>query len=117
MATEASGQSLEKLARESVLHPATALRTYQEQGGLIAQRADGVTLTDVHGKTYIDAMAGLWCVNVGYGRRELARAASEQIERLGYYHTFAGTSNPPQIELADRLLGLLRSPGGLEKPS
>ena len=84
---------------------------------MIAQSADGVTLTDVHGKTYIDAMAGLWCVNVGYGRKELARAAAEQIEQLGYYHTFAGTSNPPQIELADRLLGLLRDRAGLEKPS
>ncbi len=117
MATGARGQSLEKLARESVLHPATALSTYQKQGGLIAQSAEGVTLTDIHGKTYIDAMAGLWCVNVGYGRKELARAAAEQIEQLGYYHTFAGTSNPPQIELAGRLLGLLRDRAGLEKPS
>jgi L-2,4-diaminobutyrate transaminase len=117
MATGARDQSLEKLARESVLHPATALSTYQKQGGLIAQSAEGVTLTDIHGKTYIDAMAGLWCVNVGYGRKELARAAAEQIEQLGYYHTFAGTSNPPQIELAGRLLGLLRDRAGLEKPS
>jgi L-2,4-diaminobutyrate transaminase len=117
MAAGARDQSLEKLARESVLHPATALSTYQKQGGLIAQSAEGVTLTDIHGKTYIDAMAGLWCVNVGYGRKELARAAAEQIEQLGYYHTFAGTSNPPQIELAGRLLGLLRDRAGLEKPS
>jgi len=117
MAAKVSAQRLEELAREAVLHPATALKTHQEQGGLIAQSADGVTLTDVHGKTYIDAMAGLWCVNVGYGRKELARAAAEQIEQLGYYHTFAGTSNPPQIELADRLLGLLRDRAGLEKPS
>ena len=117
MAKESPTQRLEQLARDAVLHPATALKTHQEQGGLIAQSADGVTLTDVHGKTYIDAMAGLWCVNVGYGRKELARAAAEQIEQLGYYHTFAGTSNPPQIELADRLLGLLRDRAGLEKPS
>ncbi len=117
MATRAPDQSLEKLARESILHPATALKTHQEQGGLIVQSAAGVTLTDVHGKTYIDAMAGLWCVNVGYGRKELARVAAKQIEQLGYYHTFAGTSNPPQIELADRLLGLLRDRAGLEKPS
>ncbi len=117
MAKESPTQRLERLARDAVLHPATALRTHQEKGGLIAQSAEGVRLTDAHGQTYIDAMAGLWCVNVGYGRKELARAAAEQIERLGYYHTFAGTSNPPQIELADRLLGLLRDRAGLEKPS
>ena len=117
MASAASNQRLEKLAREAVLHPATALKTHQAQGGMIAQSADGVMLTDVDGNAYIDGMAGLWCVNVGYGRRELARAAAEQIEQLGYYHTFAGTSNPPQIELADRLLGLLRDQAGLAKPS
>jgi L-2,4-diaminobutyrate transaminase len=117
MATDASFRRLEILDRESVLHPATALRSHQQQGGMIAQRAEGVVLTDVQGRRYIDAMAGLWCVNVGYGRGELARAAAGQMEELGYYHTFAGASNPPQIELADRLLRLLREQAGLEKPS
>ena len=117
MASDEFARRLETLDRESVLHPATALHTHQADGGMIADRARGVTLTDIHGKEYIDAMAGLWCVNVGYGRTELARAAAEQMEKLGYYHTFAGASNPPQIMLADRLLGLLRDEAGLEKPS
>ena len=117
MASDDSAHPLETMDRESVLHPATALHTHQAQGGLIAERGQGVTLTDIHGKQYIDAMAGLWCVNVGYGRQELARAAAEQMEKLGYYHTFAGASNGPQIELADRILGLLRDRAGLVKPS
>ena len=117
MASDESARRLEVLDRDSVLHPATALHTHQAEGGLIAERGQGVTLTDIHGKQYIDAMAGLWCVNVGYGRQELARAAAEQMEKLGYYHTFAGASNGPQIELADRILGLLRDQADLKKPS
>ncbi len=117
MTREESARRLEALDRDSVLHPATALHTHQAQGGLIAERGHGVTLTDIHGKQYIDAMAGLWCVNVGYGRQELARAAAEQMEKLGYYHTFSGASNGPQIELADRILGLLRDQADLKKPS
>jgi L-2,4-diaminobutyrate transaminase len=116
MASDERVRRLETLDRETILHPATALHTHQAHGGLIAERGQGVMLTDIHGKQYIDAMAGLWCVNVGYGRPELARAAAEQMEKLGYYHTFAGASNPPQIELADRLLGILREKSGLEKP-
>ncbi len=117
MASNESAKRLEALDREAILHPATALRAHQEHGGLIAERGRGILLTDIHGRDYIDAMAGLWCVNVGYGRRELADAAAAQIEKLGYYHSFAGASNPPQIELADRLLGLMRERAGLEKPS
>ncbi len=117
MTREESARRLEALDRDSVLHPATALHTHQAQGGLIAEQGHGVTLTDIHGKQYIDAMAGLWCVNVGYGRQELARAAAEQMEKLGYYHTFSGASNGPQIELADRILGLLRDQADLKKPS
>jgi len=117
MATLEIARRLKALDRDSVLHPATALHTHQAEGGFIAESAKGVNLVDVHGKSYIDAMAGLWCVNIGYGRAELARATAEQMENLGYYHTFAGASNPPQTLLADRLLGLLREEAGLEKPS
>ena len=112
-----SARSLGEIDRASILHPSTALGVHQHEGGLIIESADGVSVTDVHGKRYLDGGAGLWCVNVGYGRRELARAAVEQMEKLGYYHSFGGVSNPPQIVLADRLLHLLRDEAGLEKPS
>ncbi len=106
---------LDELDRASVLHPATPLGAHQDRtGGLIVDRAKGVAITDVHGKRYLDGGAGLWCVNVGYGREELGRAAAEEMSRLGYYHTFAGVSNRPSIELADRLLARLRESGSFE---
>ena len=108
-------RQLEAMDRSSVLHPNTPLATHQLQGGLLIESGQGCSIEDVHGKSYIDAMAGLWCVNVGYGRSELGQAAADEMAKLGYYHTFAGASNPPQIELADRLLRLLREQGGVEK--
>ena len=73
----------------------------------------GVTLTDVSGRRYLDAVAGLWCVNIGYGRTEVADAMGAQARRLAYYHTFSSMSNEPQIRLADRLLGMV--PGRMSK--
>jgi L-2,4-diaminobutyrate transaminase len=54
----------------------------------------------------IDCGAGLWCVNIGYGRKEMAEAAKKAIENLAYYHIFGGASNEPIIRLAERVLGL-----------
>jgi adenosylmethionine-8-amino-7-oxononanoate aminotransferase len=66
---------------------------------------------DRQGRDLIDCCAGLWCVNIGYGRKEMAEAASKAIERLAYYHIFAGSSNEPIIRLAERVLGLLHKAG------
>ena len=98
-----------------MLHPSTALRDHQQQSGLVIEQGSGITLRDVQGRRFVDAGAGLWCVNVGYGRAELGRAAAAEMERLGYYHTFGGVSNPPVVELADRLLRLLREEAGVKK--
>ena len=73
----------------------------------------GVMLTDASGRRYLDAFAGLWCVNIGYGRTEVADAMAAQSRRLGYYHTFSSMSNEPQIRLADRLLGMV--PGRMSR--
>jgi L-2,4-diaminobutyrate transaminase len=105
--------SLETLDKERVLHPATSIADHLRTGPRIMAEGSGVTLTDVSGKRYLDAVAGLWCVNVGYGRAEIADAMAAQARRLGYYHTFSSMSNEPQIRLADRLLGLV--PGRMSK--
>lgn len=68
---------------------------------LIAAKADGAWITDVHGNKYLDGMSGLWCVNVGYGREELAAAAYEQLKTLPYYPL--SNSHVPAIELGERL--------------
>lgn len=80
---------------------------------MIMASGDGVRVQDRTGKTYIDAMAGLWCVNVGYGRSELVEAMRLQAEKLPYYHSFASMSNQPAIELAEALLEI--APRGLSK--
>ncbi len=71
---------------------------------LIFVKGRGVMLTDVHGREYLDGLAGLWNVNVGHGREELAEAAAAQIKELAYISTYIGTSNIPAIDLADRLI-------------
>jgi L-2,4-diaminobutyrate transaminase len=105
--------SLETLDKERVLHPATSIADHLRTGPRIMSEGSGVWLTDVAGKRYLDAVAGLWCVNIGYGRAEVAEAMGAQARRLGYYHTFSSMSNEPQIRLADRLLGMV--PGRMSK--
>ena len=67
---------------------------------------EGVRLRDSHGNEYIDAMAGLWCVNVGYGREEIVEAIAAQARQLAYYHSFFSMTAEPAVRLADRLLRL-----------
>jgi L-2,4-diaminobutyrate transaminase len=71
-----------------------------------------VRIRDQQGREMIDCGAGLWCVNIGYGRHEIAEAARAAIENLNYYHLFGGASNEPIIRLADRVLTLLRENAG-----
>jgi L-2,4-diaminobutyrate transaminase len=105
--------TLETLDKERVLHPLTSIADHLRTGPRIMAEGSGVTLTDVNGRRYLDAFAGLWCVNIGYGRTEVADAMAAQARRLAYYHTFSSMSNEPQIRLADRLLDLV--PGQMSK--
>jgi L-2,4-diaminobutyrate transaminase len=104
--------SLEEMDRHSLFHPATSIADHLQSGPTIIADGSGVRLRDRHGKELIDCGAGLWCVNVGYGRAELGAAAAEAMANLGYYHTFASYSNEPIIRLADRLLALFRDHAG-----
>ena len=71
---------------------------------MVYVRGRGAVLTDVQGREYIDGLAGLWNVNVGHGRTELADAAANQIRELAYYSAYSGSSNIPAIELASKLM-------------
>ncbi len=93
------------------MHPFTANAELAQKGARIIVRADGVRLTDSDGAEMIDAMAGLWCVNIGYGRHELAEAAARQMRELPYYNTFFQTSHVPALQLAAKLAEL--APGDL----
>ena len=88
------------LDRQHFLHPFTDHKSLHEHGTRIITRADGVYLWDSEGVRLLDAMAGLWCVNVGYGRHELADVAAAQMRELPYYNNFFKTANPPAIALS-----------------
>jgi L-2,4-diaminobutyrate transaminase len=98
---------------QSFLHPYTALADHMKSGPRIITSARGVMVTDTKGKEYIDAMAGLWCVNIGWGRDEVAEAIYEQAKKLAYYHVFASMANEPAIRLADRVVRM--APGNMSK--
>jgi putrescine aminotransferase len=82
------------------LHPFSDMGALNRAGSRVIVKAEGVYLQDSEGNRIIDGMAGLWCVNVGYGRRELADAALRQMHELPFYNTFFKTTHPPVIELS-----------------
>ncbi len=85
------------------LHPFTSIAEHEANPGLVIVEGRGSRVRDANGRWYLDAMAGLWCVNAGYGRAEIADAIAEQARRLPYYHGFAGASNEPASRLAAKL--------------
>jgi putrescine aminotransferase len=93
----------QELDRLHHLHPFTDSKALHRKGSRIITRADGIYLWDSDGRRILDAMAGLWCVNIGYGRKELARAAYEQMQQLPYYNNFFQTTHPPAVDLAELL--------------
>ena len=97
---------LQELDLTHHLHPFTDQKELRSQKPRIIVRGEGIYIYDNDGKKYLDGMAGLWCVNIGYGRSELAIAAKKQMEELPYYNTFFQTSHPPAIELATKLASL-----------
>lgn len=88
------------------MHPFTHGTELASKGARVITRADGVWLTDSDGHRILDAMAGLWCVNIGYGRKELAQVAARQMEELPYYNTFFQTTHVPAIALSQKLAEL-----------
>ena len=99
-----NSEQLKEIDAQSILHPATNANEFANTGSRIMDKGNGIYLQDTDGNKVIDGVAGLWCVNVGYGRKELADAMHAAACNMGYYHTFTGMSNVPQIELAERLL-------------
>jgi putrescine aminotransferase len=93
-------------------HPFTDTKALNKKGTRVIARAEGVYLWDTDGNRILDGMAGLWCVNVGYGRKELCDAAYAQMLELPYYNSFFQTAHPPAIELS-RLLAEV-TPAGLQ---
>lgn len=93
------------------MHPFSTQSGFSKKGARVITRAEGTRLWDSEGAEILDAMAGLWCVNIGYGRDELAEAAYRQMKELPYYNTFFQTTHVPVIALSQRLAEL--APGDL----
>lgn len=104
--TERATRDWQELDARHYLHPFTDFRSLAAEGCRVITRADGVYLYDTDGRQILDAMSGLWCVNIGYGRGELADVAARQMRELPYYNSFFKSANPPAIELASILAGL-----------
>ena len=87
-------------------HPATNARRHEQVGPMMIERGEGVYVFGDQGKSYIEGLAGLWSVAVGFGEPRLVKAAAEQMAKLPYYHSFAHKSHPSATKLADRLVGM-----------
>lgn len=109
-------QEIAEKDRRSVLHPFTQLKDFAS-GKLgdptIVETGKGIRIKDAHGRELIDGFAGLYCVNVGYGRTEVAEAISRQAYRLAYYHTYAAHTTDELAILSDRLVKM--APGKMSK--
>jgi len=98
--------SLVEKDKQFFFHPFTALKAHESTGGKIMVSGKDSTLKDSDGNSYLDAMAGLWCVNLGYGNERLRAAISDQISTLSYYHAFSGMSTDLAAELAAKIIGM-----------
>ena len=102
----ANRDPLETSDREHLFHPSTHLAGHArgETPARIIEGGEGVSVVDREGRKSLDAFAGLYCVNVGYGRQEIAEAIAEQARKLAYYHSYAGHGNEPSIRLAEMII-------------
>ncbi|MES2354277.1 MAG: aspartate aminotransferase family protein [Pseudomonadota bacterium] len=85
------------------LHPFTDFKALAQKGSRVMVRGEGIYVWDSEGNRAIDGMSGLWCVSVGYGRKELADAAYRQLQELPFYNSFFQTTNIPAVRLAEML--------------
>jgi putrescine aminotransferase len=104
--------ALRRLDEAHHLHPFTDHRAMHKGGTHVIRRAHGCTLVDEDGRELLDALAGLWCVNVGYGRTEIADAVAEQMRAVAFYPSFFNTTTEPTIRLSAKLAS--HAPEGLQ---
>lgn len=109
--TTHTAKALWKMDKDHFIHPYTNFATFKEEGSQVVSKGSGVYITDTEGKTYLDSIAGLWCVNIGHGREEMAKTIYEQVLNLEYYNPFGHCTNEPGAVLAAKLAEL--APGDL----
>ena len=105
-------RSLINIDRDHLIHPVTSFRGHEARGVTLLQSGKGMWLTDLDGNKLLDAFAGLWCVNVGYGQESIVEAAAEQMRRLPYATGYFHFGSEPAVRLAEKLVDV--SPEGLD---
>lgn len=111
MNTAVDTKMIQALDSAHFLHPFTDFKDLNGKGARVMTRAEGIYVWDSEGKRVLDAMSGLWCVNVGYGRKEIADAAYAQMMTLPFYNSFFQTTNVPAVQLAAKLASLAPTVG------
>src|SRR4051794_24621587 len=104
---------LVEVDRRRLIHPVSAFRAHEARGATVLESGRGMWLTDHDGRELLDAFAGLWCVNIGYGQESVVEAAVEQMRKLPYATNYFGFSSEPAIRLAERLVEV--APSGLSR--
>ena len=106
-----NAQELWQQDRDHVLHPYQHFDSFKKEGSLVLVEGDGCYVTDATGRRYLDGIGGMWCVNAGYGRKEIAETMAEQALQLCYSNFFVDVTNAPAARLAAKLAEL--APGTL----
>lgn len=109
--SNASAPSLRDMDRDHLIHPVSAWRAHEHRGVTILESGQGCTLRDADGNELLDAFAGLWCVNVGYGQKSVVDAAVKQLNKLPYATGYFSFGSEPAIRLAEKLVEI--SPASL----
>ncbi len=104
-------QTIWEQDRQHVLHPYANFDKFKEEGSVVFSSGKDHFITDHDGRTYLDGIAGLWCVNIGHGNRELAEYMAAQASQLAYYNTFEDATSPTTAGLAAKLAEIC--PGSL----
>src|SRR6186713_1393015 len=97
-------QNAGRVDQASLFHPFTSVCDHLRDGPLVISEGRGVRIKDINGQEYLDGMAGLWCVNLGYGRREISEAIAAQSSKLSFFHAFNSMSTDVAIECAQALI-------------
>jgi putrescine---pyruvate transaminase len=108
-----SPEDLWEMDRAHALHPWTNFGPFEKEGSLVMARGEGCYLWDSEGRRYLDAVGGMWCTNVGLGRKDMARAIADQVEKLAFANSFVDVTNGPSAQLSARLAAL--APGDLNR--
>jgi len=102
--------SIEARDIASVLHPYTNSSVHEKIGPLVISHGEGIHVIDDSGNRYIEALSGLFCASLGFSEERLVEAATRQMRKLPFYHTFGHKTNEPSVELAERLIALAPVP-------